>query len=217
MERMRYLNKLMFVFALILFVAISRVNAEVVNNTDSPQDVRLYLQSTENTTPDEKTDASEDEKRIWNVIFSTHELVWNVNQNVDGGAYYYVWNAETGKYSRVIARNSGAVTTTLADNEASKTIDITNKSNFDITPSITIPNQNITGLFSATYNSGSIAWNVTKSATVTIDSNVLENITELIPDNLTSTTVENENVYVAGNVTISLDSGPIYASNYNQP
>ena len=217
MERMRYLNKLILVFSLVLFVAISRVNAEVVNNTDSPQDVRLYLQSTENTASDEKTDASEDEKRVWNVIFSTHELVWNVNQNVDGGAYYYVWNPETGKYSREIARNSGTVTTTLADNEASKTIDITNKSNFDVTPSITVPNQNIAGLFSTTYNGGLIAWNVTKSATVTIDSSVLENITELIPNNLTSTTVENENVYVAGNVTINLESGSIYASNYSQP
>ena len=97
---MRYLNRLMLVFALVLFAAISRVNAEVVNDTDSPQDVRLYLQSTENITPDEKTDASEDEKRIWDVTFSTNELVWNVNQNVDGGAYYYVWNAETGKYHK---------------------------------------------------------------------------------------------------------------------
>ncbi len=214
---MRYINKLMLVFSLVLFAAISRVNAEVVNNTDSPQDVRLYLQSTENITPDEKTDASEDKKRIWNVIFSTNELVWNVNQNVDGGAYYYVWNAETGKYSREIARNSGAVTTTLADNEASKTVDITNKSNFDVTPSITISSQDITGLFSATYNGGSIAWNVTKSATVTVDSSVLESITELIPDNFTSKTVGNENVYVAGNVTINLESGSIYASNYSQP
>lgn len=214
---MRYLNKLMLVFALVLFVAISRVNAEVVNNTDSPQDVRLYLQSTENITPDEKTDASEDEKRVWNVIFSTNELVWNVNQNVDGGAYYYVWNAETGKYSRAIARNSGEVTTTLADNEASKTVDITNKSNFDVTPSITISNQNIAGLFSVTYNGGSIEWNATKSATVTIDSSVLETITELIPDNLTSKTIGNENVYVAGNVAINLEGGSIYSSNYSQP
>ena len=214
---MRYLNKLMLVFALVLFVAISRVNAEVVNNTDSPQDVRLYLQSTENITPDEKTDASEDEKRVWNVIFSTNELVWNVNQNVDGGAYYYVWNAETGKYSRAIARNSGEVTTTLADNEASKTVDITNKSNFDVTPSIAISNQNIAGLFSVTYNGGSIEWNATKSATVTIDSSVLETITELIPDNLTSKTIGNENVYVAGNVAINLEGGSIYSSNYSQP
>ena len=207
----------MLVFALVLFVAISKVDAEVVNNTDSPQDVELYLQSTENTTSDEKTDASEDEKRVWNVIFSTHELVWNVNQNVDGGAYYYVWNPETGKYSREIARNSGTVITTFADSETSKIVAITNKSNFDVIPSVTVSNQNIAGLFSATYNGGSIAWNVTKSAMVTIDSSVLENITELIPNNLTSTTVENENVYVAGNVTISLDSGPIYASNYSQP
>ena len=154
---------------------------------------------------------------MWNVIFSTHELVWNVNQTIDGGAYRYVWNAETGKYGRVIANVGGAVTTVLADNEASKSVSITNKSNFDVTPSITITNQNIANLFSAAYSDGAIAWNTTKSATITIDSEVLENVTELIPGSLTSTTVENENVYVAGSVTISLDGGLIYASNYNQP
>ena len=52
---------------------------------------------------------------------------------------------------------------------------------------------------------------------MTIDSSVLETITELIPDTLTNKTVGSENVYVAGNVTIDLESGSIYASNYSQP
>ena len=214
---MKYLKISMLVVALVFFANIPKVYAEVVNNTDDSQDVSLYLKSTENTISEEKTSASEDEKRVWNVVFSTHELVWNVNQTIDGGAYRYVWNAEIGKYSRVTDNAGGAVSTVLADNETSKSISITNKSNFDVTPSITIANQNINGLFSATYNNGAIAWNVTKNAAITIDSSVVESITELIPNNLTSTTVENENVYVAGSATIGLEGGSIYASNYNQP
>lgn len=214
---MKYLKISMLVVALVFFANIPKVYAEVVNNTGDPQDVSLYLKSTENTISEEKTSASEDEKRVWNVVFSTHELVWNVNQTIDGGAYRYVWNAEIGKYSRVTDNAGGAVSTVLADNETSKSISITNKSNFDVTPSITIANQNINGLFSATYNNGAIAWNVTKNAAITIDSSVVESITELIPNNLTSTTVENENVYVAGSATIDLEGGSIYASNYNQP
>ena len=214
---MKYLKISMLVVALVFFANIPKVYAEVVNNTDDSQDVSLYLKSTENTISEEKTSASEDEKRVWNVVFSTHELVWNVNQTIDGGAYRYVWNAEIGKYSRVTDNAGGAVSTVLADNETSKSISITNKSNFDVTPSITIANQNINGLFSATYNNGAIAWNVTKNAAITIDSSVVESITELIPNNLTSTIVENENVYVAGSATIGLEGGSIYASNYNQP
>jgi len=214
---MKYLKKSMLIVALVFFVAIPKVHAEVVNNTDSPQDVGLHLKSTENVIPEVKTAASEDEKRVWNVVFFTNELVWNVSQTIAGESYHYLWNAETGKYSRTIDSAGGTITTVLADNETSKLISITNKSNFDVTPSITITNQNINGLFSATYNNGAIAWNATKTATVTIDSEVLGNITELIPSNLTSTIVDNENVYVAGSATIGLEGGLIYASNYNQP
>ena len=209
---MKHLKKLMLIVA--LFITATVVHAETTNN--SQEDVGLYLNTTENVVPEEKTNASEDTKRVWNVVFSTSDLVWNVNQNINGETYHYVWNAETGKYSRITDQIGGTITTTISNNETTKIIDITNKSNFDITPSITISNQNIPNLFNATYNAGLIAWNTTKSAIVTIDSSILEEINELIPGKLIVTNINNEEAYIAGNVVITLNSGSIYASDYNK-
>jgi len=211
MERKKYLKKIMLVFVLVSIAAITRVNAKVLDDAGRPQDVRLYLKLTQNTNLNEKKYNSEDEKRIWNVILSADELLWQVNEST-ADEYYYVWSAETCKYSRVIVKTSND----LADNKISKIVNITNKSNFDVTPSITISNQNADGLFSATYNNESIAWNATKSASITIDTSVLKNKAGLASDNLIITDAKNKDAYIMGNAAISLAGGPIYAFDYNQ-
>ena len=194
-----------------LFAGTLVVNAEDA----SSQDVGLNLKPTITTGTETKTEESDDLTKIWNVTFSTDNLVWNVNQNKDGGSYYYEWDADHGVYNKItVTPASSTATTTLADGESvSRTITITNKSNFDVTPSIAIANGSyVNGLFTASYSGGTLAYGINADANITIDEEKLETIDTLLSESgITDTiTVGNAPAYLAGTATISLSSGDIY-------
>lgn len=193
-----------------LFAGTLVVNAEDA----SSHDVGLNLKPTITTSPETKTEESDDLTKIWNVTFSTDSLVWNVTQNKDGGSYYYEWDEDHGVYNRVTVTSASAATTTLADGESvSRTINIINKSNFDVTPSIAIANGSyVNGLFTASYSGGTLAYGNNADANIIIDEEKLETIDTLLSESgITNTiTVGNAPAYLAGTATISLSSGDIY-------
>ena len=178
----------------------------------SSQNVGLNLKPTITTSPETKTGDSQDLTKIWNVTFSANNLVWDVVQNQDGGSYYYEWNANQGVYTKHVV-SAASFTTGLADGEnVDRTITITNKSNFDITPSIAIANGSyVDGLFTSSYTAGLLAYGAHADASITISEEKLQTIdTFLSESGIASTTIGNEQAYLAGTATISLSSGEIY-------
>lgn len=192
-----------------LFVGAFVVNAEDTNS----QNFGLNLKPTVTTSPETKTENSQDLTKIWNVTFSTDNLVWNITQNKNGGSYYYEWDAENGVYHKVTVTSSSS-TTALADGEnVNRTITITNKSNFDVTPSIEIANGSyVNGLFTASYSSGTLVYGAHADASIVISEEKLETIDTLLSESgITDTiSVGGDTAYLVGTATISLNSGSIY-------
>ena len=197
----------------LVFVAYLFVGAFVVKADDSSsQNVGLNLKPTITTSPETKTGDSQDLTKIWNVTFSTDNLVWNVVQTEDGGSYYYEWDANQGVYHRNTV-SGGSLSTELADGEnASRAITITNKSNFDVTPSIEIANGSyVNDLFTASYTGGLLAYGAYADANITISEVNLATIDTLLSESgITSTTIGGDPAYLVGTATISLSSGNIY-------
>ena len=191
-----------------LFVGTFVVNAD----DTSSQNVGLNLKPTISSSPETKAENSQDLTKIWNVTFSTDNLVWNIVQNENGGSYYYEWNANQGVYTKHVV-NAASFTTELADGEnVSRAITITNKSNFDITPSIEIANGSyVSDLFTASYTGGLLAYGAYADANITISEEKLATIdTFLSESDIASTTIGGDQAYLVGTAAISLSSGEIY-------
>ena len=192
-----------------LFVGIIAVKADDTNS----QNFGLNLKPTITQSSGNKTQNSQDLTRVWNVTFSTDNLVWNVTQDKNGGSYYYEWDANNGVYNKVTV-NPESVTTALADGEnTTRTVTITNRSNFDVTPSIAINNGSyVNDLFTASYSSGAITYGANANASVTIDVEKLATINTLLSESgITNTiSVGGAPAYLVGSTVISLSSGEIY-------
>ena len=196
----------------LVFIACLCVGTFVVNADDSgSHNIGLNLKPTITTSPETKTENSQDLTKIWNVTFSTDNLVWNIVQNENGGSYYYEWNANQGVYTKHVV-NAASFTTELADGEnVSRAVTITNKSNFDITPSIEIANGSYVDLFTASYTGGLLAYGAYADANITISEEKLATIdTFLSESDISSTTIGGDQAYLVGTAAISLSSGEIY-------
>ena len=211
----RFLINVVAILA-ILCLGIAKVYATETNitggNDDSSQNVGLYLNPTlTDGNPTKDTTISQDLSRVWYVVFNTTHLVWNVTQSQTGEIYHYTWDPVSGSYNYIVDVEAGSTIETTLTSSADKTVTITNKSNFDVTPAIaTLTNvdsfsnlTNIIDLFTSNYTGGTLSYGQNGNATFTINEAEVESIDELI-NNLNSTAIDENTAYLVGNATITL-------------